>query len=66
MAFPSRLLSLATWKKPSMLSSRELQQKSSLTLVVLPVPTVVVMEVLMMLRRDERRYDFGMCVCHVM
>jgi hypothetical protein len=57
MAFPLRLPSLATWKKPLMLRSQELQQKSGLTLVV-------VAKVLMMLRWDERRCDFGVSLPH--
>jgi hypothetical protein len=65
MGFSSRLASLVTQKKSFMLRSRELQQKNGLTIVVLQVPMVVVAEVLMMLR-DERQCDFGMCLlCHV-
>jgi hypothetical protein len=66
MALPLRLPLLATWKRSLMFKSLELQQKGGLSPVVLPVLMVVMTEVLMMLRRDEKRCDFGMCLlCHV-
>jgi hypothetical protein len=62
MVLPSRLPSQAAWRKQLMLKLQRLRLKNILSPVVLPVPMIVAVEVLVTLRKDERRCDFGMCL----